>query len=85
MVGGCLGQAKLSREGTANQQRNADSFRLRTRHQRGLQAAHIDRDEVMGVGVHEPTDGTKREGSEALVKLAASRLSLHSPTHSVWS
>jgi hypothetical protein len=37
----------------------------------------------MGVGVHEPTDGNKREASEALVKLAAGRLSLHSPTHSV--
>jgi hypothetical protein len=56
---------------------------LRTRDQRGLQAAHIDRDEVMGVGVHEPTDGNKREASEALLKLAAGRPSLHSPMHSV--
>ena len=83
MLCGCIDKTKLARHRTANQSRNTDSLDLRTRHQRGLQAAHVDRDEVMRVGVHEPTDGNKREGSEALVKLAAGRLSLHSPTHSV--
>jgi hypothetical protein len=37
----------------------------------------------MGCSVHEPTDWKKREEREALVKLAADRLSLHSPMHSV--
>jgi hypothetical protein len=59
-----VGQTKLAREGTANQHRNTDSFRLRTRHQRGLQAAHIDCDEFMGGGVHEPTNGGKRSACE---------------------
>ena len=79
MIAGGHRQTELSRHGTANQYRNTDSLRFRTRHQRGFQAAHIDRDEVMGGGVHGPTDGNKREASEALVKLAAGRLSLHSP------
>ena len=35
----------------ADQRRHADALRLRTRHQRGLQAAHVDRDEVMDEGV----------------------------------
>jgi hypothetical protein len=76
-------QPKVTRDSAAHQHRHARALRLRTRHQRGLQAAHVDRDKVMGSGVHEPTDGNKREASEALLKLAAGRLSLHSPTHSV--
>ena len=74
--------SSMSRYANANQHRNTDSLRLRTRDQHGLQAAHIGRDEVMGVGVDEPTNRNEREASEALVKLAAGRLSLHSPTHS---
>jgi hypothetical protein len=62
---------------------NTTSHDFVTVDMRGFQAAHVDRDEVMGSGVHEPTDGNQKEASEALVKLAARRLSLHSPTHSV--
>jgi hypothetical protein len=68
-----------------HQHRHADPLGLRTRYQRGFQAAHLDRDEVMGRGVHEPTAGQPREGCEALVNLAAGRLSLHSPMHEVWA
>jgi hypothetical protein len=80
---GDICQPEITRDRIAHQCRNTDSLRPRTRHQRGFQAAHIDRDEVMGVGIHETTDGHKQEASEALVKLAAGRLSLHSPPHSV--
>ena len=48
-----------------HQHRQADAFYLRTRHQRGLQAAHVDRDEVMGRGVHEPTIEGARSACES--------------------
>jgi hypothetical protein len=63
MLSGHLDQTNFSRHGAANQYRNTDPLRLRTRDQRGIQATHIDRDEAMGVGVHE-TNGGKRSACE---------------------
>jgi hypothetical protein len=52
-----VGKTKMTRNRRAHQHRNTHPLRQRTRHQRGFQAAHIDRDEVRRVGVHEPSFG----------------------------
>ena len=55
-------------------------FRLRTRHRRGLQAAHADRDEAVGRGVHEPTEGNQKKASEAVVNSGPALGAARQPT-----
>jgi len=55
---------EIARNRATHQHRHADAICLRARHQRGLQATHVDRDEVMGSGVHEPTNGGARSACE---------------------
>jgi len=59
---GC--KPEIARYSAADQHRHAHPLGLRARHQRGLQAAHVNRYEVMGSGVHEPTNGGARSGCE---------------------
>ena len=51
---------KFSCDCSAHDRRDADPFRRRMRHQRGLQTTHVDTDEVVGDVAHEPANDNER-------------------------